>query len=73
MEYQKPGAKKTPTRKPAYKKPVEPDPVFIATGSFIYRFKDGTYLRLREGVAVLGVEPGHMKELKKHGHVREVR
>jgi hypothetical protein len=47
-------------------------PVYVATGSFRYRFKDGSYLRLQEGVAIPDVGPGHLKELKKYKHVKEV-
>lgn len=64
--------KKEPKTKASQKKPKE-DPVHIATGSFTYRFIcDGTTLRLTEGVAVNTTE-ARLKELKKYGHVKEVK
>jgi hypothetical protein len=66
------GGYKPPKREPVKKKAPKPDPVYVATGSFLYRFKDGTYLRLQEGVKVDVTGP-RLQELKKFKHVREVK
>lgn len=49
------------------------DPVYVATGSFIYRFKDGSRLRLREGEPIPDVGPRQLTELKKNKRVKEVK
>jgi hypothetical protein len=54
------------------KRAPKKDPVYIATGSFLYRFKDGTYLRLTEGEKVDVTGP-RLTELKKFKHVKEVK
>jgi hypothetical protein len=64
---------KKPNRTPVKKEPPKPDPVYIATGSILYRFKcDGTTLRLMEGVSPQTTE-ARLKELKKYGHIKEVK
>jgi hypothetical protein len=50
---------------------TDEDPVYIATGSFLYRFSDGDYLRLTEGRVVVIEEP-RLSELLAHGYVKEV-
>lgn len=52
-------------------KAPEKDPAFIATGSFLYRFSDGTYERLIKGIEVSVTGP-RLSELKKNKHVQEV-
>jgi hypothetical protein len=64
------GGYKPPKREP--KRAPKKDPVYIATGSFLYRFKDGTYLRLTEGEKVDVTGP-RLTELKKFKHVKEVK
>lgn len=67
-----PKPKKPNKATPEKKDKPKPDPVYIATGSILYRFKcDGTTLRLEEGVTPQTTE-ARMKELKKYGHVKEV-
>jgi hypothetical protein len=48
------------------------DPAHEAAGSFVYRFKDGSRLRLVKGEKV-SIDGPRLKELKKYKHVREVK
>ena len=61
-----------PIKEPLKKKSPKKDPVFTATGSFLYRFADGSYERLRKGEKVSVIGP-RLQELKKHKHIQEVK
>lgn len=66
------GGYKPPKMEPKKRAPKK-DPVYIATGSFLYRFRcDNGYLRLTRG-EVVDVTGPRLTELKKHKHVEEVK
>jgi hypothetical protein len=52
---------------------LEYGPVYIAARSCKYRFSDGTFIRLTEGVSPPDLTEAQLAELKKHNRVKEVK